>query len=203
MVDFIQMKCPSCGGQLQAQRDTQKMFCMHCGTELMLRQDDAGSLIPIQAREIRASAKLKEIHYSMATMDLLKSQINELEAQVKQIRYAFLDYLPFAYRNSMKFIKSHRDYEKENNVPFSLNVLLGKYGDDWRSYIQNNDIPGYSTPDEMIAFSHFIVRPKYKQDKYMAAILKILEPLPPLAEELKNKKAQLNTMLEQTIEHGD
>ena len=37
----------------------------------------------------------------------------------------------------------------------------------------------------------------------MAAILKILEPLPPLAQELKNKKEQLNTMLEQTIEHGD
>ena len=201
MADFIQMNCPSCGGRLQAQPDMQKLFCMHCGTELMLRQNDAGSLIPIKAREIQASAKLKEIHYSMATMDLLRSQITELEEQVKQIRFAFLDYLPFAYRSSMKFIKSHRDYEKENNVPFSLNVLLGKYGDIWRSYIQNNNITGYSTPDEMIAFSHFIVRPKYKQDKYMATILKILEPLPPLAQELKNKKEQLNTMLKQTIEH--
>ncbi|MHB8806286.1 MAG: hypothetical protein ACYC59_01735 [Anaerolineaceae bacterium] len=200
MVDFIQMNCPSCGGQLQAQRDMQKMFCMHCGTELMLKQDDAGSLIPIKAREIQASTKLKEIHYSMATMDLLKSRIAELEEQVKQIRRTFLEYYQTIYTSAWNR-KYFSDYEKEKKLPVNMENLYANYFDTWNDYIECN-IPGYTTPSELIEFSHFIVRPKYKQDKYIETILAILEPLAPLAEELKNKKAQLNAMLEQAIEHG-
>ena len=200
MVDFIQMNCPSCGGQLQAQRDMQKMFCMHCGTELMLKQDDAGSLIPIKAREIQASTKLKEIHYSMATMDLLKSRIAELEEQVKQIRCIFLEYYQTIYTSAWNR-KYFRDYEKENKLPVNMENLYANYFDTWDDYIERN-IPGYTTPSELIEFSHFIARPKYKQDKYIETILMILEPLPPLAEELKSKKAQLNAILEQTIEQG-
>ncbi len=200
MSNFIEMNCPSCGGQLQAQRDMQKMFCMHCGTELMLKQDDAGSLIPIKAREIQASTKLKEIHYSMATMDLLKSRIAELEAQVKQIRRTFLEFYQTIYTSAWNK-KYFKDYEKENKLPVNIENLYANYFDTWLDYIERN-IPGYTTPAELIEFSHFIVRPKYKQDKYIETILTILEPLAPLAEELKNKKAQLNAMLEQAIEHG-
>lgn len=200
MSDFIEMNCPSCGGQLQAQKDMQKMFCMHCGTELMLKQDDAGSLIPIKAREIQASTKLKEIHYSMATMDLLKSRIAELEEQVKQIRRTFLEYYQTIYTSAWNR-KYFSDYEKEKKLPVNMENLYANYFDTWNDYIECN-IPGYTTPSELVAFSHFIVRPKYKQDKYIETILAILEPLAPLDEELKNKKAQLNAMLEQAIEHG-
>jgi len=200
MADFIQMNCPSCGGQLQAQRDIQKMFCMHCGTELMLKQDDAGSLIPIKAREIQASAKLKEIHYSIASMDLLKSRIADLEAQVKQIRCNFFEFYQTIYTSQWNR-KYFRDYEKENKLPVNIENLYANNFDIWNEYIERN-IPGYTTPDELIAFSHFIVRPKYKQDKYIQTLVTILEPLAPLAEELKSKKAQLNAILEQTIEQG-
>ena len=200
MSNFIEMNCPSCGGQLQAQRDMQKMFCMHCGTELMLKQDDAGSLIPIKAREIQASTKLKEIHYSMATMDLLKSRITELEAQVKQIRRTFFEFYQTIYTSAWNK-KYFRDYEKENKLPVNIENLYANNFDIWNEYIERN-IPGYTTPDDLIAFSNFIVRPKYKQDKYIQTLVTILEPLAPLAEELKKKKAQLNTMLEQAIEHG-
>ncbi len=49
-------------------------------------------------------------------------------------------------------------------------------------------------------FSQFLQRPQYKKDKYVTTLLAILEPLPPLAEQLKQKKAQLNRMLEQAID---
>ena len=201
MSNFIEMNCPSCGGQLQAQRDMQKMFCMHCGTELMLKQDDAGSLIPIKAREIQASTKLKEIHYSMATMDLLKSRIAELETQIRQIRDTFLEYYQVIYQSSI-YKKYFRDYEKENKIPVSIDSLYSSNYETWHNYIVQRNIPGYTTPSELVAFSHFIVRPKYRRNKNIETILTILEPVGPMAEELKNKKAQLNAMLEQAIEHG-
>jgi len=200
MADFIQMNCPSCGGQLQAQRDMQKMFCMHCGTELMLKHDDAGSLIPVKAREIQASAKLKEIHYSMATMDLLKSRIAELEVQIRQIRDSFLEYYQVIFEKTM-YKKYFKDYEKENKIPVNIDSLYSSNYGNWHNFIQRN-IPGYTTPSDLVAFSHFIVRPEYRRDKHIETILAILEPLAPLAEDLKNKKAQLNAMLEQAIEHG-
>jgi len=91
----------------------------------------------------------------------------------------------------------------ESKILSRLNIenLYANNFDIWYEYIERN-IPGYTTPDELIAFSHFIVRPKYKQDKYIETLVTILKPLPQLAEELKNKKAQLNAMLEQAIEHG-
>jgi len=186
MVDFIQMNCPSCGGQLQAQSDMQKMFCMHCGTELLLKHTDEGSLIPIKAREIQASTKLKEIRYSITAMELLKSQVSDLEEQIKQIRRTFLEYYPTIYTTAWNK-KYFRDYENEKKSPTRLDYLFVNNSEKWNEYIERN-IPGYTTPSELIEFSHFIVRPKYKQDKYIVTILAILEPLPPLAEELKNKR---------------
>jgi len=138
MADFIQMNCPSCGGQLQAQRDMQKMFCMHCGTELMLKHDDAGSLIPVKAREIQASAKLKEIHYSMATMDLLKSRIAELEVQIRQIRDSFLEYYQVIFEKTM-YKKYFKDYEKENKIPVNIDSLYSSNYGNWHNFIQRKN----------------------------------------------------------------
>jgi DNA-directed RNA polymerase subunit RPC12/RpoP len=201
MSDFISMTCPSCGGHIQIENNLQKFFCNHCGTELLLKQDAEGILTPIKARDLQASAKLKEIQFSMTAMELLKSQIAELENQIKNIRATFLEYYPKVYSgawNSRYFI----DYEKEKKLPIKLKLEYVPNCQNWNTYIEKN-IPGYTTAEELIEFSQFMQRPQYRKDKYVTTMLAILEPLPPLAEQLKQKKAQLNRMLEQAIDQGD
>ncbi len=194
MVDLIQMNCPSCGGQLQAQRDMQKMFCMHCGTELMLKYDEIGSLIPIQAREIQASAKLKEIQFSMAAVDLVRSQIAELETKFSRIRNWFLtNILP------IRGVRCFKDYEKENQIYPSLADFATANWNNW--FNPEWDIRGYTTMEDFLNLYSFLQRPQYQKNKYLLPILKSFEPLPSIAEELQVKKAQLNRMLDQAIEN--
>ena len=194
MVDLIQMNCPSCGGQLQAQPDMQKMFCMHCGTELILQYDDAGSLIPVQAREIQASAKLKEIQFSMAAMDLVRSQIADLETRFNKIRNYFLTYvLPVRGERCFK------DYEKENQIYPSLANFATANWDNW--FNPKWDIPGYTTMEDFLTLYRFLQQPQYQNKKFLIPFLKSFEPLPSIAEELQVKKAQLNRMLDQAVDN--
>jgi len=202
MSEFIAMNCPSCGGQLSIQSDLQKFFCNHCGTELLLKQDHDGILTPIKARDLQASAKLKEIQFSVTAMELLKSRIAEVEKEIRKIRRTFLEYYPTVYASSYSWNgpKYFTDYEKEKNLPNPLGWLLGNCpGGDWKDYIEKEEIPGYSSAEELIEFAQFVQRPVYKRDKYVTTILTILEPLPSLAEQLKQKKQQLDAMLEQAI----
>lgn len=194
MVDFIQMNCPSCGGQLHAQRDMQKMFCMHCGTELLLKHDDAGSLIPVKAREIQASAKLMEMQFSVAAMDLVRSQIAELETKFNKIRNYFLtNILPIRGERCFK------DYEKENQIFPSLADFATVNWDHW--FDPEWDIPGYTTMEDFLNLYRFLQQPQYQKKKYLLPILKSFESLPSIAEELQVKKAQLNRMLDQAIDN--
>jgi predicted RNA-binding Zn-ribbon protein involved in translation (DUF1610 family) len=197
MNDFISMTCPSCGGQLQVRKDLQKYFCMYCGSELVLKQDSDGVFSTIQARDLQASAKLKEIQFSMAAMELLKSQVAEIEKEIRKIRRTFLEYYPTIYSEALNK-KYFSDYEKEKNLPVQLSRLCVSYWDDWMNYIEK-DIPGYSSAEELIEFAQFVQRPAYKRNKYVTTILTILEPLPSLAGQLKQKKQQLSAMLEQAI----
>ena len=197
MSEFIAMTCPSCGGQLSIQSDLQKFFCNHCGTELLLKQDHDGILTPIKARDLQASAKLKEIQFSVTAMELLKSQIAEVEAEIEKIRRTFLEYFKTVYSGSLN-TKYFSDYEKEKNLPIKLSKLCVANFEEWETYVEK-DIPGYSTVGELIEFAQFIQRPKYRRDKYITTIISVLEPLPPLAGKLQQKKAQLEHMLEQAI----
>jgi DNA-directed RNA polymerase subunit RPC12/RpoP len=204
MSEFIALSCPSCGGQLSIQSDLQKFFCNHCGTELLLKQDHDGILTSIKARDLQASAKLKEIQFSVTAMELLKSRIAEVEKEIRKIRRTFLEYYSTAYAWSRLWNgngpKNFTDYEKEKNLPTSLEWLLSNCpGGDWKDYIEKEEIPGYSSAEELIEFAQFVQRPAYKRDKYVTTILTILEPLPSLAEQLKQKKQQLDAMLEQAI----
>jgi DNA-directed RNA polymerase subunit RPC12/RpoP len=198
MSEFLAMNCPSCGGQLSIQSDLQKFFCNHCGTELLLKQDHDGILTPIKARDLQASAKLKEIQFSVTAMELLKSQIAEIEGEIKKVRRTFLEYYPTIYSGALNK-KYFSDYEKEKNLPVQLSRLCASYWDNWMNYIEK-EIPGYSSAEELIEFSQFIQRPKYRRDKYIITLISILEPLPPLAEKLHQKKTQLERMLDQAID---
>jgi len=198
MSEFLAMNCPSCGGQLSIQRDLQKFFCNHCGTELLLKQDHDGILTPIKARDLQASAKLKEIQFSVTAMELLKSQIAEIESEIRKVRRTFLEYYPTIYSGALNR-RYFSDYEKEKNLPVQLSKLCVSYWDNWMNYIEK-EIPGYSSAEELIEFAQFVQRPKYRRDKYIITLISILEPLPPLAEKLYQKKALLERMLDQAID---
>jgi len=206
MSDFIQMSCPSCGGHIQVQKDMQKFFCVHCGNELILKQDNEGILTPIKARDLQASAKLKEINLSLTAMDLLKSQIMELENQVKQIRKTFLEHSPKSKSSFLgyEFSKHFSDYEKEKKLPYKIKDVFYENThydfEKWKEFIKNGYIPGYNTAEELIDFYQFLAQPQYSKDKFAITMMNILEPLRPLSEELKLKKARLNKMLEKAIE---
>ncbi len=197
MSEFLAMNCPSCGGQLSIQSNLQKFFCNHCGTELLLKQDHDGILTPIKARDLQASAKLKEIQFSVTAMELLKSQIAEIESEIRKVRRTFLEYYPTIYSGALNR-RYFSDYEKEKNLPVQLSKLCVSYWDNWMNYIEK-EIPGYSSAEELIEFAQFVQRPKYRRDKYIITLISILEPLPPLAEKLSLKKAQLEHMLDQAI----
>jgi hypothetical protein len=191
--DFVNLNCPACGGQLQVQKDMQKYFCMHCGTELLLKQDDAGIFSTIQARDLQASAKLKEMQFSVTAMDLLKSQIAELEGQFTIIRNNFLTNI-VSYRGERCF----REYEKEYHISPGLSQFYTYYRGDM-FFKPDRYIMGYTSIDDFLALARFLQRPAYQKKKYLVPILITFEPLPAIAEELKAKKAQLNQMLEQAI----
>lgn len=44
----------------------------------------------MQARDLQASVKLKEIQFSVTAMELLKSQVEEVEGKIKAIRTTLL-----------------------------------------------------------------------------------------------------------------
>jgi len=44
----------------------------------------------MQARDLQASTKLKEIQFSVTAMELLKSQVEEVEGKIKAIRTTLL-----------------------------------------------------------------------------------------------------------------
>lgn len=202
MNEFINMTCPSCGGQLQAQKNMQKIFCMHCGTELLLKQDNEGVLITIKARDLQASAKLKEMQLSASVLEMLKTQIYELEVQVKQIRNYLL-----IFCNPGSYNKYYSKFEKEQNLAVHLQDYFNRViydknynkGPDWEIYLIDHTFPGFTSEEELLKFLQFLEQPEYKNKKDAKQMISILEPLPAIAEDLKVKKAQLKNMLEQAI----
>ncbi len=205
MSDFIEMTCPSCGGQLQAQKNMQKIYCIHCGTELLLKQDNDGILITIKARDLQASAKLKEMQFSSSALELLKTQIAELESQVKSIRNSLLEFCsPFDHN------KFYKKYEKERNLPVSLNNYArgiefqyrgrkGSEPDEWRKHFLDSEIPGYTKADDLMKLMEFLQKPEFENDKKVIRMLAILEPLTNIVDDLKLKKEQLKNLLEQAV----
>lgn len=89
---FIALRCPSCGGSIQIEKDLEKVFCTHCGTQLILGQAADGLLVPLKARELTASAALKDARTAQMLIAYFKEQIAGLEAEATQLRITFLQY---------------------------------------------------------------------------------------------------------------
>ncbi|NMC29473.1 MAG: hypothetical protein GYA45_05325 [Pelolinea sp.] len=67
------------------------------------------------------------------------------------------------------------------------------------AHLSSAQYPGYTSAEELMEFYQFVQQPRYKGDKYLTTVISILEPLPPLVEQWRQKKGQLNRMLEQAI----
>ena len=127
-------------------------------------------------------------------MDLVRSQIVELETKFKKIRNWFLtNILP------IRGVRCFRDYEKENQIYPSLADFATANWNNW--FNPEWDILGYTTMEDFLNLYRFLQRPQYQKNKYLLPILKSFEPLPSIAEELQVKKAQLDRMLEQAIDN--
>ncbi len=179
------MSCPACGGQLQVQKEMQKYFCIHCGTELLLKQDDAGVFSAIQVRNL-------QMQFSIAAINLLKSQIAELEGQFTIIRNNFLTNIV-----SIRGERCFKEYEKEYHISPGLSRFCTLNWDNW--FNPDWNIMGYTSIDDFLALARFLQRPAYQKKKYLVPILSSFEPLLAIAEDLKAKKAQLKQILDQTI----
>jgi hypothetical protein len=129
---------------------------------------------------------------------LVKSQIADIEKEIRRIRQTLLEYYPKIYKGAL-YTKFFSDYQKVNKIPIKISDVYGENIENWHTFIEGN-IPGYTTADELLKFMQVLQSPKYKKDKYVTMMLSILEPLPSLAEQLNRRKAQLNSMLEQAIE---
>ncbi|NMC29472.1 MAG: hypothetical protein GYA45_05320 [Pelolinea sp.] len=73
----------------------------------------------MQTRDLQASAKLKEIQFSVTAMELLKSQVEEVEGKIKAIRTTLLEYYNTIYTRALNY-RYFSDYEKEKRLPVSL-----------------------------------------------------------------------------------
>jgi predicted RNA-binding Zn-ribbon protein involved in translation (DUF1610 family) len=166
MNDFIPLRCPQCGGDIQVAKNLEKFFCTHCGTQLLLRQGTDGLLTPLMARDLTASATMKETQTSLMVIELLKSQIRELEEQSKKVRHVFfqccVDHIAqnasmgtwFIFRDSKLFElvnrytqqatnKAQLTQETYQNLPRrrSGTFILPSLVEDWEAV----NIPGLNT----------------------------------------------------------
>ena len=185
MDDIIALVCPSCGGKIQVEKDLEKMFCMHCGTQLLLRQGADGLLTPMMARDLNASAQLKETQNKLMVIEALKTQIKEMEAQAEATHQKFIEYVDQEIRNSAYFktktIKLLDQYAQQvtGKKIYPSGVV---YIDYKRSRL--------STREDLVTLYQFITQPqRYDQTAYDLA--QVLFPLIQVLPELQEKKQKL------------
>lgn len=212
MNDFIALRCPSCGGNIQTEKNLEKIFCNHCGTQLLLKQGADGLLIPMMARELIASAKLKESQTAMMVADLLKSQIKELEEKAAQIRKAFFEFCypnVFFYKNMPHLRKTLEAYQ------MSLGLARGSFAGaisacivvdlpglfngreftmDYEKLLARNT-PGFNTADDLLNIYQYISQAK-NFEKGANQLALILQPITQIVPELQKKKQELKKALD-------
>ena len=200
--DFIMMNCPSCGGKLQVRKDVQRYFCMYCGMELLLKQNHEGIYSTVQVRDLRASAKLKEIQITVCAMNLLREQIKELEDQIRSISNSLLEFCPpciyYKYydrfqREKTLAINLRREYER------TIALHQAGKGPDWKTYISQKSFPGYASANELLRFLHFLEKSCYRNRRDARRMISILESVPVIVKELREKKIQLKKLLNNTL----
>jgi len=219
MEDFIALRCPSCGGHIQVEKNLEKIFCTHCGTQLLLKQGADGLLTPMMARDLTASATLKETQTALMVIDLLKSQIKELEEQSKNIRHAFFQYcvdyiahnatlgIFFIFRDGKLFELINRYTQQATNraqlTQETYNKLpkrksgtfpLPPHAEDWEAL----NIPGLNTLEDFFRLYQFINQPQISQQygQYAKNLICVLQPITQIGSEWQEKKQRLKKAMD-------
>lgn len=215
MDDFIALRCPSCGGNIQVEENLEKIFCTHCGTQLLLKQGADGLLTPMMARDLTASARLKETQTSLMVVELLKTQIKELEEQGKKVRREFLLYCKEHQMNTwgsesktLKLVNryTHQVTGKAQLTNAVIQQGLSKVGkpENWTYHIEvleNMNLPGLNTPAELLQLYQFITQPKnYDQEAYHLAL--VLHPITQIWPVLQKKRQELQKAMDNVISTG-
>ena len=211
MEAFIGLACPSCGGQVQVEKNLEKIYCTHCGTQLVMKQGADGLLVPFVARDLDASARMQETEAALLWMETLKGQVKELEAQVHAVRVAFWTQVMQggAKKNFAGHVYSETDAIRRVNQ--YTRQLAGISAIEFRRVQLANDdllapeklarssIIALTTPDELIAFYQHLVQPQaYDQTAYRLAAA--LHPITALAPDLKEKKEKLKQVAGELFE---
>jgi len=197
------------------EKNLEKIFCTHCGTQLLVKQGADGLLTPMMARDLTASAKLKETQAAMMVADLLKTQIKELEEKASSLRKAFFEFCyshVFYYQYMPRLRKTLEAYQKSLGLaPGSFKdaisscvyrILINdpglypkiEYPLDYDKLLAKNT-PGCNTADDFLRIYQFITQPAYyEKEAYQLAL--ILQPITQIAPELQKKKQELQKALD-------
>ena len=208
MDDLIALRCPACGGQIQVEKDLEKIFCTHCGTQLLLTRGADGLLVPLKARDLNASARMQETEASLMMMETLEEQVKLLEQQVYSLKVAFWGQV-MAGAVSKKYIGHvYKETDFIRRVNLYTKQLIGILAIDFkRVQLANDDlldpaklarssIIGLTTPEELLAFYQFLIQPQgYDQVAYQLAT--VLHPITTLAPDLLQKTQKLKQLANQ------
>lgn len=211
MNNLIALRCPSCGGSIQVEKNLEKMFCTHCGTQLLLKQGTDGLLAPLMARDLNASARMQETEAALLMLETLKSQVQELEAQAHAVRVAFWTQVMQggAKKSLVGHVYSETDAMRRVNayaskvagVPVIVMSRVQLANDDLLApeKLARSLIVALTTPDELLACYQNLIQPQgYDQTAYRLATA--LHPITLIAPDLKAKKEKLKQVADELFE---
>jgi DNA-directed RNA polymerase subunit RPC12/RpoP len=197
----IFIRCPACGGNLYVEKNLEQIFCMYCGTKLLLKIVSGGLITPQIASDLTPSPKLRETKTPFLETNPLNSQIKELEERVNDIRRSFFEYY---HQVEWGFLKKVRILIEEFQVRQGLPA--NNLRNVWQKYNSSNgkldldgmmaaDVRGFSTPEDFLKLHQFITQPAhFDKSAYQLAVL--LNPIDRIVPDLQKKRKELQKVMD-------
>lgn len=215
MNDFIALRCPSCGGSIQVEKNLEKIFCTHCGTQLILGQAADGLLVPLKARNLNASIALKDAKTAQMLVSYFKKQVATLESEAAQLRITFLQYCvdhlyrdgaPSSYGDSKtnKLINKYTQaVNGKSQVSRALFEKTGWYQKDgkrnpsgWQmEKVFALDLPALNTAADLYNLYTFITQKQY-YDQISSSLANAIYPITRIFPELQENKQKLKQVMD-------
>jgi hypothetical protein len=215
MDNFIALRCPSCGGGIQTEKNLEKIFCTHCGTQLILGQAADGLLVPLKARNLTASTALKDARTAQMLITYFKDQIADLEAETAQLRKTFLQYCVdhavgeaatvFGGESKTNSLINRYTQAVTGKPQLTRKLLLktgwhekegahGAYG--WHmEKIFALELPSLNTAEDFFNLYQFITQKQY-YDKVACELARAIYPITHLFPELQENRQKLKQVMD-------
>jgi len=216
MDNFIALRCPSCGGNIQIEKDLEKLFCTHCGTQIILGQAADGLLVPLKARNLNASAALKDTRTAKMLVNYFKGQITNLEEETSQLRIAFLQYCvdhlwgdgATGFGGESKTNKLINLYTQSvTGKPQLTRKLLTKTGwyekegahgfSGWHmEKVYALDMPALNTAEDLFKLYQFITQKQYLDQQIACELARAISPIARIFPELQENRQKLKQVVD-------